>query len=36
MIYDNRQFRFGYSDVTNIWLSAVSNANEFKQETRRT
>jgi len=36
MIYDIRQFRFGESDVTKIRLSAVSNANEFIQETRRT
>jgi len=36
MIYDIRQFRFGDSDVTKIRLSAVSNANEFIQETRRT
>jgi len=36
MIYDIRQFCFGESDVTKIRLSAVSNANEFIQETRRT
>jgi len=36
MIYDIRQFRFGESDVSRIRLSAVSNANEFIQETRRT
>jgi len=36
MIYDIRQFHFGESDVTKIRLSAVSNANEFIQETRHT
>jgi len=35
-IYDIRQFRFGESDVTKIRLCAVSNANEFMQETRCT
>jgi len=36
MIYDIRQFRFGEGDVTKMRLSAVFNANEFKQKTRRT
>jgi len=36
MIYDIHQFRFGDSDVTKIQLSAVSSADEFIQETRRT
>jgi len=36
MIYDIRQFRFGDSDVTKIRVSAVSSANELRQETRRT
>jgi len=35
MIYDIRQFRFGDSDITKIQLSAVSSANEFRQETNR-
>jgi len=31
VIYDIGQFGFGEGDVTNIRLSAVSNANEFIQ-----
>ena len=33
MINDIGQFRFGESDATKKRLSAVSNANKFKQET---
>jgi len=35
MIYDILRFRFGEGDVTKTRLSAVSNANEFIQKTRR-